>query len=94
MRKHAGFYLSLLFIFIDRIVTTFFFELESNPIIIEIGIIGLWVSAIVLAPIYYYVYFNVYDSAYEVWAKICSYMIFSIYFIVVISNIVFIFFVY
>lgn len=73
---------------LDRIVTTIYWQYESNPLLVGHGIAGLWLTFIIFAPIYAYIYKIVYDSEQiQIVAKMCAILVTIVYGLVVITNI-------
>ena len=82
--KYPGYVVSA--ILLDRVITTPFWHLEANPILLEIGIIGMWLTALILIPIFIYLYAITYKSFPKTANSICI-ILGSFYYIVILMNI-------
>ena len=87
-RIYPGYVVSA--VILDRIITTPFWHLESNPILLEIGIIGMWLTALIILPIYIYIYTLAYKG-YPRLANFICIVLGSIYYIIIILNVFHIF---
>ena len=81
-------------VLLDRIITTPFWHLETNPILLEIGIIGMWISAFILLPTLIYLFYSLVNTKFEGVAKGCCILVSGFYSLVIIGNIFTIYYTY
>lgn len=74
-------------IFIDRLITTFYWDFEANQIVRDIGIVGMWFIPLILFPFIIFSFALVENSKYQKYADYCAYSLFLLYLFVVLSNI-------